>query len=41
MAEHQDDLEALDDIDNLEEFREGHSLSGTGTLSNEETQNLD
>lgn len=41
MAEHQDDLEALDDIDNLEEFREGQSLSGTGTLSNEETQNLD
>lgn len=41
MAEHQDDLEALDDIDNLEEFREEQSLSGTGTLSNEETQNLD
>ncbi len=41
MAEHQDDLEALDDIDNLEEFREGQGLSGTGTLSNEETKNLD
>ena len=41
MAEHQDDLEALDDIYNLEEFREGQSLSRTGTLSNEETQNLD
>jgi flagellar motor switch protein FliN/FliY len=41
MAEHQDDLEALDDIDNLEEFREDQGLSGTGTLSSEETQNLD
>ena len=41
MAEHQDDLEALDDIDNLDEFGEGRSMSGTGTLSREETKNLD
>ena len=41
MAEHQDDLEALDDIDNLDQFREGQSVSGTGALSQEETKNLD
>ena len=41
MAEHQDDLEALDDIDNLDQFREGQAVSGTGTLSSEETKNLD
>lgn len=41
MAEHQDDLEALDDIDNLDQFREGKNAPGTGTLSKEEIQNLD
>jgi flagellar motor switch protein FliN len=41
MAEHQDDLEALDDIDNLDQFKEDQDMSGTGTLSSEETQNLD
>ena len=41
MAEHQDDFEALDDIDNLDQFKEDPSVSGTGTLSREETQNLD
>ena len=41
MAEHQDDLEALDDIDNLDQFREDQDVSGTGTLSSKETQNLD
>ena len=41
MAEHQDDFEALDDIDNLDQFREKPSVSGSGTLSQEETQNLD
>ena len=39
MAEHQDDLEALDDIDNLDQFREDQKVSGG--LSSEETQNLD
>jgi len=41
MAEHQDDLEALDDIDNLDQFKGDQGVSGTGTLSSEETQNLD
>lgn len=41
MAEHQDDLEALDDIDNLDQFAGDQGASGTGTLSSEETQNLD
>ena len=41
MAEHQDDLEALDDIDNLDQFREDQNVSGTGTLSSKEIQNLD
>ena len=40
MAEHQDDLEALDDIDNLDQFREEPTVPG-GALSSEETQNLD
>jgi flagellar motor switch protein FliN/FliY len=41
MAEHQDDFEALDDIDNLDQFKQEHNVSGTGTLSREETKNLD
>ena len=41
MAEHQDDLEALDDIDNLDQFREDQDVPGTETLSSKETQNLD
>jgi flagellar motor switch protein FliN/FliY len=41
MAEHQDDLEALDDIDNLDQFKGDQGASGTGTLSSAETQNLD
>jgi flagellar motor switch protein FliN/FliY len=41
MAEHQDDLEALDDIDNLDQFKGDQDVSGTGTLSSAETQNLD
>lgn len=39
MAEHQDDLEALEDIDNLDQIKEGQSA--TGELTREETQNLD
>ena len=41
MAEHQDDLEALDDIDNLDQFRNDPDVSDPGALSREETQNLD
>ena len=41
MAEHQDDFEALDDIDDLDQFKEDQIVSGTGTLSSEETKNLD
>ena len=41
MAEHQDDLEALDDIDNLDQFEQDQVVSGAGTLSSEETKNLD
>lgn len=41
MAEHQDDLEALDDIDNLDQFGESQAVSGAGSLSSEETKNLD
>ena len=41
MAEHQDDFEALDDIDNLDQFKQDQSVSSTGTLSPEETKNLD
>ena len=41
MAEHQDDLEALDDIDNLDHLGDDQTVSGAGMLSNEETQNLD
>ena len=41
MAEHQDDLEALDDIDNLDQFSGGHSAGGGGALTREESQNLD
>ncbi|MEE8128605.1 MAG: flagellar motor switch protein FliN [Nitrospinaceae bacterium] len=41
MAEHQDDFEALDDIDNLDQFKEDQSAPGTGTLSKEEGKNLD
>ncbi|MCZ6513823.1 MAG: flagellar motor switch protein FliN, partial [Nitrospinae bacterium] len=39
MAEHQDDLEALEDIDNLDNTQERQS--GTGELTREETKNLD
>lgn len=41
MAERQDDFEALDDIDNLDQFGQNQSVSGAGTLSGEETKNLD
>ena len=41
MAENQDDFEALDDIDNLDQFKEDQSAPGTGTLSKEEGKNLD
>ncbi len=41
MAEHQDDFEALDDIDNLDQFKQDQNVSGTGTLSKKETKNLD
>ena len=41
MAEHQDDFEALDDIDNLDQFKEDQCGPGTGTLSKEEGKNLD
>ena len=41
MAEHQDDFEALDDIDNLDQFKQDENVSNTGTLSREETKNLD
>jgi len=41
MAERQDDFEALDDIDNLDQFGQNQSMSGAGTLSGEETKNLD
>ncbi len=41
MAEHQDDFKALDDIDNLDQFKEDQSAPGTGTLSKEEGKNLD
>jgi len=41
MAEHQDDFEALDDIDNLDQFQEDQSAPDTGTLSKEEGKNLD
>jgi len=41
MAEHQDDLEALEDIDNLEQFSGDQGASGAGALSSGENQNLD
>lgn len=41
MAEHQDDLEALDDIDNLDQFRQDQDVSDAGALSMDETNNLD
>jgi flagellar motor switch protein FliN/FliY len=41
MAEHQDDFEALDDIDNLDQFKQDENVSNTGTLSRDETKNLD
>jgi flagellar motor switch protein FliN/FliY len=41
MAEHQDDFEALEDIDNLGEFTQDQHVADTGTLSREETKNLD
>ncbi len=41
MAEHQDDLEALDDIDNLDQFRDDPNVSDPGALSRGEIQNLD
>ena len=41
MAEHQDDLEALDDIDSMDQFGDDQTVSGAGILSNEENQNLD
>ncbi|MDH5762878.1 MAG: flagellar motor switch protein FliN [Nitrospinota bacterium] len=41
MAEHQDDLEALDDIDNLDQFSGRQSAGGGGALTREESQNLD
>ena len=41
MAEHQDDLEALDDIDNLDQFSEEQGATGSNALSGDETRNLD
>jgi len=41
MAEHQDDLEALEDIDNLDQIGGGQSPPGGGSLTQEETKNLD
>jgi flagellar motor switch protein FliN/FliY len=41
MAEHQDDLEALEDIDNLGHFAQDQNVSDPGALSREETNNLD
>ena len=41
MAEHQDDLEALEDIDNLDQIGGGQSPSGSGSLTQDETKNLD
>ncbi len=41
MAEHQDDYEALDDIDNLDQFSQDPDVPGSGALSGGETQNLD
>jgi flagellar motor switch protein FliN len=41
MAEHQDDFEALDDIDNLEQFSEDPNVPSTGVMPGGETKNLD
>lgn len=41
MAEHQDDLEALEDIDNLDQIGGEQDLSGGGPVIQGEKQNLD
>jgi len=41
MAEHQDDIEALDDIDNLDQFKEDQYIQNAGTSPGGGTQNLD
>jgi len=41
MSEHQDDIEALDDIDNLDQFKEDQYIQNAGKLSGGGTQNLD
>ncbi len=41
MAEHQDDLEALEDIDNLDQIGGGQNPSGGGPVIQEEKRNLD
>ncbi len=41
MAEHQDDLEALDDIDNMGKFPHDANVSDPGPLPREESNNLD
>jgi flagellar motor switch protein FliN len=41
MAEHQDDFEALDDIDNLDQFSDDPNVPSTGVMPGGETKNLD
>jgi flagellar motor switch protein FliN len=41
MAEHQDDFEALDDIDNLDQFSEDPNAPSTEVMPGGETKNLD
>ena len=41
MAEHQDDLEALDDIDNLDQFSGQPDLTGAVQGARDEPRNLD
>ena len=41
MAEHQDDLEALDDIDNLDQFGGQPDLTGAVQGARDEPRNLD
>ncbi len=41
MAEHRDDLEALDDIDNLDQFGGEPDMTGGGQGARDESRNLD
>ena len=41
MAEHQDDLEALEDLDNLDQIGGGQNPPEGGPLTQDETKNLD